>query len=140
MVIRRSRHGGARHRGRAGLVLVAVCALVGFSLVAGAGRAHTFKAQDQSLFVSVSGGGHVSGSGLDCPKTCSLAYKDGSSVALTAQADSGWQFAGWKGDCSGTGNCKLTMDTGHKVEADFVQQSSVDLEVSLSGQGTVSGS
>jgi hypothetical protein len=120
--------------------LVAVCALVGFSLVAGAGRAHTFKAQDQSLFVSVSGTGHVSGSGIDCPKTCSLAYKDGSSVALTARADSGWQFAGWKGDCSGTGNCKLTMDTGHKVEADFVQQSSVDLEVSLAGQGTVSGS
>jgi Divergent InlB B-repeat domain len=108
----------------AALVSVAVLAPALFSLPARDAEAHGFRAQDQSLFVSVSGSGHVSGPGIDCPKQCSQTYKDGTVLTLQASSDSGWQLAGWKGDCVGTGDCKLTMDAGHKVEADFVQQQS----------------
>jgi hypothetical protein len=40
-------------------------------------------------------------------------------VTLTATADTGSAFAGWSGDCSGTGDCVLTVDAAKSVTATF---------------------
>ena len=46
-------------------------------------------------------------------------YKPGTAVTIHAIANPGSTFSGWSGDCSGTGDCKLTMDYPHFVQADF---------------------
>jgi hypothetical protein len=58
-------------------------------------------------------------SGIDCGANCTADFADGSTVTLTATADSGSAFAGWGGDCSGTDSCVLTMDTVKSVQAAF---------------------
>ena len=65
-----------------------------------------------TVSVSVSGSGHVTSSpaGINCPGTCSHAFKPGDSVALSKNADTGWNFSGWGGDCSGNGSCTLRAD------------------------------
>ncbi len=47
-------------------------------------------------------------SGIDCGATCNGQFPQGSAVNLTAAPDPGSVFAGWRGDCSGTGPCSLT--------------------------------
>lgn len=49
-------------------------------------------------------------SGIDCGATCKGQFSQGSTVDLTAAPDSGSVFAGWSGDCIGTGPCTLTQD------------------------------
>ena len=47
-------------------------------------------------------------------------YSVGAEVAVTATADSGWQFVGWTGDLSGTTNpTTLTMDADKTISAAF---------------------
>ncbi|MBX3329438.1 MAG: S8 family serine peptidase [Nitrospira sp.] len=48
--------------------------------------------------------------GIDCRATCEGQYPLGSTVNLTATPDSGSVFAGWNGDCAGTGPCTLTQN------------------------------
>jgi hypothetical protein len=40
-------------------------------------------------------------------------------VIVTATPNPGYQFAGWSGDCVGSGACQLTMDSPHFVTANF---------------------
>jgi subtilisin family serine protease len=49
-----------------------------------------------------------SSAGIDCGATCNGQFPQGSSVNLTAAPDPGSIFAGWSGDCSGSGTCSLT--------------------------------
>jgi uncharacterized repeat protein (TIGR02543 family) len=42
-------------------------------------------------------------------------------VVLTPEADAGWTFSGWSGDCSGSGACSVTMDADKSVTATFTQ-------------------
>lgn len=58
-------------------------------------------------------------SGIDCGSACAATYDHGTSVTLTATADGNSTFAGWSGDCSGTGSCALTMDAPHSATATF---------------------
>jgi hypothetical protein len=68
-----------------------------------------------------SGGGTVTSSpaGVSCGATCAHAFKHGTAVALTAVASARSKFAGWSGDCSGTGSCTLTMSANRAVIATF---------------------
>jgi uncharacterized repeat protein (TIGR01451 family) len=70
---------------------------------------------------SGSGVGTVTSSppGVNCGPVCSLQFSNGLGVTLTAAASSGSKFAGWSGDCSGTGACALTMSADHNVTATF---------------------
>ena len=68
-----------------------------------------------------SGAGTVSSSptGIGCGSSCASSFAFGTAVTLTASAAAGSSFAGWSGDCSGTGTCTLTMDASHSATASF---------------------
>ena len=89
--------------------------------------------------------GRLTGNGIDCGGTggtpqwtdCEATYGHGASVTLTALADTGYLFGGWTGDCSGTGNCTLTMDANKSVGATFGVART--LTVNAPTNGTITG-
>jgi uncharacterized repeat protein (TIGR02543 family) len=66
----------------------------------------------------------------------------GDQVSVSAQASSGYLFAGFSGDCSGTGSCSVSMDSDQNVTANFsvVKKFSLQTSVSPVGGGGVSPS
>jgi hypothetical protein len=67
------------------------------------------------------GSGSVSSAplGIDCGVSCSALFEEGTVVTLTAVADSGSEFTGWSGACSGTGPCVFTLGEDAEVVAGF---------------------
>ena len=65
------------------------------------------------------GTGTITGTGINCPGDCTETYADGSAVTLTANPAAGSTFAGWSGDCTGTGTCALTMNANKAVSGSF---------------------
>jgi PASTA domain/Divergent InlB B-repeat domain len=55
---------------------------------------------------------------IDCGNACSAPYGRGTVVRLVAQESIG-TFAGWSGDCSGSGTCVVTMNGPKTVTATF---------------------
>jgi hypothetical protein len=89
---------------------------------------------------SGSGGGAVSSTpaGIDCGSTCSAPFPLGTSVTLTAAADSSSAFGGWGGDCGGTASsCTVPLDKDRSVTATFVSDT-VTVTKAGTGSGTVS--
>jgi len=97
-----------------------------------------------SLSKSGNGSGTISSApgGLACGATCANTFEIGSSVTLTAAADTGSTFTGWSGaGCSGTGTCTVTMDAAKSVSASFALQSfALNVTKAGSGAGTVTSS
>ncbi len=61
-------------------------------------------------------------------------YDEGTSVTLTAVADSGWSFDGWSGDLSGSNTTEtITMDGNKTVTATFMKLDLKDEMVSVPG-------
>jgi hypothetical protein len=71
-----------------------------------------------SVSVTGTGAGFVTGPGIACPGDCSEVYNEGTMLTLNA-APVGSTFAGWSGDCTGTGSCALTMSANRSVSAVF---------------------
>ena len=66
------------------------------------------------------GTGTVTGASINCGSICNGAFANGSQVVLSATpTDSSNAFSGWSGNCSGTGNCVLTMDGSKIARATF---------------------
>lgn len=67
------------------------------------------------------GSGTVTSSpaGINCGSTCSANYATNTIVTLTATPAGGSTFAGWSGNCSGTGTCQVTMSAARSVTATF---------------------
>jgi hypothetical protein len=82
--------------------------------------------EQYTLLVSTTGNGVVTSSDgkIQCGTDCSESYPDGTQVTLTATPDSGWEFSGWSGACSGTGTCDITLTSDTSVTATFTQQPS----------------
>jgi subtilisin-like proprotein convertase family protein len=60
-------------------------------------------------------GGIVSApAGIDCGGLCETNFPHGTIVTLAATAGEDSVFAGWSGDCAGTGSCEVTL-TGARV-------------------------
>jgi hypothetical protein len=81
------------------------------------------------LNVIVEGKGRVtsSPSGLDCDSsTCAADFAAGTSVTLTATAESDFSFAGWGGACNGmSATCQLTLQSDTGVKAEFQSETLV---------------
>lgn len=81
--------------------------------------------QERSTFtltvtLSSTGGGSVTGTGVDCGADCTQTYPQGTPVTLTATPDSNSVFTGWSGACSGSDpTCELTMDEDVSVTVTF---------------------
>jgi hypothetical protein len=93
-------------------------------------------------FLGVSKAGNGSGTvssspaGISCGDTCQATFDAGTSVSLTAIADTSSILTGWSGDCSGTGSCQVTIDRNHSVTAAFTLKA---FSVTVSKAGTGSG-
>ena len=74
--------------------------------------------------------------GIDCGSTCQFAFGGGTPVTLTATPNATSSFVGWKGDCSGTGDCNVTMDSAHSVRAVFARAYRPDAWIKLCGLST----
>lgn len=57
--------------------------------------------------------------GISCGATCSADYPYDTEIILTATPDTGSDFTGWGGPCSGTGPCTVTMNQVQNVSAIF---------------------
>lgn len=57
---------------------------------------------------------------IACPPTCAADYPSGSVVALTATPNVPSLFDAWTGDCTGYGDCDLTLDVDRSVTAEMV--------------------
>jgi PKD repeat protein len=91
------------------------------------------------LAVSIAGAGsgnvNRSPAGTTC-SDCTANFDAGRVVTLTATPDAGSVFAGWSGDCSGTGSCQVTMNQARSMTATFAPNSFM---LTVSKQGTGSG-
>jgi hypothetical protein len=65
-------------------------------------------------------------SGIDCGGSCAAFFEEGTAITLTAVADSGSEFTGWSGACSGTGPCVVVLGAEAEVVAGFARQGGGD--------------
>jgi hypothetical protein len=90
--------------------------------------------------LTVTRGGSGSGAvtsgpaGIDCGSDCEETLAQGSTVTLTADAETGSAFAGWDGACAGDdATCDLTINGDLATQAMF--EPAVTLDVGLAGAG-----
>ena len=84
--------------------------------------AATFTIQRHTLVVTPPTNGTVTANGINCGtggSDCTEAYDYGTAVPLAATPDTGYDFAGWTGACTGTGACSVSMTTARTVAATF---------------------
>lgn len=103
----------------------------------------TFIPVQWDLDVTLVGDGNVSASaiGLDCDATCFASLDHDTMVTLTATANTGSDFTGWTGACTGaSATCMVTMDQARAVTATFTRRSyDVTISGTGSGMGTLAG-
>jgi len=93
-----------------------------------------------SVSINPSGAGTVTSNpqGIDCPTTCQANFPEGSTVTLTANANTGYLFDSWNGCDSVNGNqCTLNITGAKNVTANFVQAYTLTVQKSGNGTGTV---
>jgi len=84
-----------------------------------------------------SGTGTITSSsgGIDCGSNCSGSFDPGTTITLTAKADTGSTFAGWSGGgCSGTGSCTVTVNQDLEIIATFDGTTQKAILISPSGR------
>ena len=58
--------------------------------------------------------------GIQCSTECATLFAQGTQVTLTATPDSGWDFGGWQGACTGAEpTCSVTMSESKEVFFSF---------------------
>jgi hypothetical protein len=64
--------------------------------------------------------------GILCGGDCTETLPAGDTLTLRATPEVGSAFAGWGGDCAGTGDCVLAMDAARTVTATFTSAASAN--------------
>jgi pseudomonalisin len=106
-----------------------------------AAKSWSFSTALPRLSVAVTGSGSVNSTpaGIACTGgnsgLCSAQFGTGTTVTLLPTAGSGYQFAGWTGGCSGSGNCQVALTADTPVGASFVSSTLVRIS---GGAGYVS--
>lgn len=72
---------------------------------------------------------------IDCGSSCNAMLGLNSLITLEADAAPGSMFGGWSGDCSGTNECRVSMNAPKNVTALFTKVYS--LNIGHSGGGTI---
>jgi YD repeat-containing protein len=74
--------------------------------------------QQYTLTLNIQGSGTITSNpaGIDCGSICTAAFPDGTVVNLTATPNTGWDFSGWSGDCSGS---STIMNANRSCTANF---------------------
>ena len=95
----------------------------------------------QAATLTVTRGGTGTGSvssspaGIACGSRCAAVFAGGTTVALTAVADTGSAFVGWSGgDCSDTAICSVTLSSDRTVTANFQALPRATLTVAKTGR------
>jgi len=117
--------------------------------------ANTFDVQDsawlshlpqQRLAVTIQRTGAAKGSvrltsptALECAQSCNLQLDLGLSATLVARPTAGSRFVGWRGACTGTAACAVTLDAARSIVASFAA-GTFRLTVGVGGKGKVSSS
>jgi hypothetical protein len=121
-VLCRRRAGGGGRRLRERLLLAALISAILLVIGGVAGAVvDPFDPDVSRLTVRVEGAGVVTtaSAAIRCPRRCDADFDDGRTVSLTASAQDGSTFAGWRGDCGGAQRCRLTMDEARTAIARF---------------------
>lgn len=105
------------------------------------GAVEYFDGTEPAIFdldVATTAGGTVRSqpAGVECPADCSMSAAEGFVIALTAQADPGFEFVEWSGACSGSDrrDCDVAMNGPRNVTATF-QPEGEPLSITLNGNG-----
>jgi hypothetical protein len=108
------------------------------------GAGHALKSYALVVSKSGAGSGTVTSapSGVSCGVDCTENFTHGTSVTLTAGAETGSTFVGWGGACAGSNTtCELSMTQGAAVTAGFaITQRTLTVGVLGNGSGTVASS
>jgi hypothetical protein len=93
-----------------------------------------------AVLLAGSGAGAVTSSpaGIDCPGDRGEEYFETQQVELFEAADPGSVFAGWSGDCAGSGSCTVAMSQDRNVTATFALLRTLTVTLAGDGSGTVS--
>jgi hypothetical protein len=92
-----------------------------------------------SVVTAGAGSGTVQLSPVSNVNATGATYVPHTAVTLTAVAGASSAFAGWSGDCTGSGTtCVLTMDANKNVTATFNPRYTLTITTTGSGTGTVS--
>ncbi len=103
---------------------------------------HTLKTGVNVLTVGTTGPGRgtvtSSPAGLACEgASCAREFTTGATVTLTANPAAGSAFTGFKGACTGTDPCTVTLDQARSVTANFTTAFALTVVKDGTGQGTV---
>lgn len=71
---------------------------------------------------------------INCGSVCEVVLQPGGALTLDAASDTGSQFDGWSGDCSGTGGCDVNLIASKYVTAAF-SLARYNLMANLTGSG-----
>lgn len=92
-----------------------------------AGQPMTFFRVQQTFIVTVGKSGAGSGTvrwaagGIVCGTNCVAEVLSGRNITIEATPDQGSTFVGWTGDCTGSGDCQLSINGPRAVTATFAQ-------------------
>ena len=95
------------------------------SLKAATSVTATFNATASPIQLTVKSVGNGAGTvtstpaGINCPQSCTASFPKGTAVVLMPSPEAGTTFAGWSGPCTGTGTCKLTLETSTAATPTF---------------------
>lgn len=117
------------------LPLIVVAGMLGDPIRARAVETHTLTLEFTGA--GLGGFGYVASTpeAIDCGSSCEKSFQFGTVLTLAATPFAGSKFLGWGGECSGSQECQVAMDSDRLIYVAFVPDSPT-LSVARAGSGT----